>query len=269
MFWVGGFIHAQTIVSPSPTTSVKTSLIYVAALTLSLASVAHASVTETFSKTYPLNAQGTVSLQNINGPVEIIGWDKSEVSIEAIKEASDEEGLERIQIKVDATDTRLVIKTEHEKTWKFWGTFQASVRYTLRVPAGATLDKINTVNASISVTGVHGPVNLDTVNGSIHASGLMADARLDSVNGNLTAEFDSLDKAQNVKLESVNGRAEIILPKGASASISTRSVNGSTHVDQAIKLEKSGHLGVTGQIGTGGPTIRLETVNGSVSVREK
>ena len=247
----------------------KTSLVCLATLAFSFLATVHASVTEPFSQTCPLDPKGSISLNNMNGPVEIVGWDKSEVSINAIKETSNEEGLKRIQIKVDSTPDQLVIKTEYEKTWKFWATFQANVHYTLHVPAGARLDKINTVNANITVTGVHGYVNLDTVNGSIHASGLMANARLDSVNGHLSAEFDSLDLAQHVKLESVNGRVEIVLPKGAGASISTRSVNGSTHVDQAIRLEKSGHLGVSGQIGTGGPVITLETINGSIAVKEK
>lgn len=236
---------------------------------LAFASLAHASVTEKFSQTCPLSAEGSVTLNNINGPVEISAWDKNEVSIEAVKEASDEEAIKHIQIKVESTPAALTIKTEHDKTWKFWDRFQASVRYTLRVPRSARLEKINTVNASITVTGVHGSMNLDTVNGSIKATGLMADARLDSVNGNLTAEFESLKTVKNVKLESVNGRTEITLPKNASASISTRSVNGSSHVDQAIKLDKSGHLGISGQIGTGGPTITLKTVNGGIAVREK
>lgn len=230
---------------------------------------AHASVSEQFSQTCPLNAEGSISLSNVNGPIEIIAWDKAEVSIEAVKEASDEEALKHIQIKVESNPTRLVIKTEHDTSWKFWDRFNASVRYTLHVPAGVWLEKINTVNANITVTGLHGAVNLDTVNGSIKATGLRADARLNSVNGNLSAAFDSLEKVQSVKLESVNGRAEITLPKGANATISTRSVNGSTQVDQAIKLEKSGRLGVSGQIGTGGPTITLRTVNGGISVREQ
>jgi DUF4097 and DUF4098 domain-containing protein YvlB len=170
---------------------------------------------------------------------------------------------------VESTPTRLVIKTEHEKSWKIWGNFQSSVHYTLRVPLGAVLEKIDTVNASITITDVQGYVNLDTVNGNIKATGLMADARLKSVNGTLAAEFNSLDKSKDIKLESVNGRVEITLPKGASGSIRTRSVNGSTHVDQAIKLSKTGHFGVSGQIGTGGPEISLETVNGGIAVREK
>jgi len=247
----------------------KTSFILIPVFTLSLLATAYGSVTENFNQSCPLNADGRIALNNINGPVEIIAWDKSEVTIEAVKEASDDEALRHIQIMVESTPAHLTIKTEHDKTWKFWDRFQASVRYKLHVPAGATLDKIDTVNASITVTGVHGYVNLDTVNGSINATGLCSDARLDSVNGNVSAEFDSLGKAQNVKLESVNGRAEILLPKGSSASITTRSVNGSTHVDQAIKLEKSGKMGVAGQIGTGGPAVTLKTVNGGISVREK
>jgi len=170
------------------------------ALVLSVAAAAAASVTENFSQTCPLNPDGSVSLNNINGPVEIVAWDKSEVTIDAIKEASDDEALRHIQIMVETTPAHLIIKTEHDKTWKFWDRFQTSVHYKLHVPAGAKLDKIDTVNASITVTGVHGYVNLDTVNGSINATGLRSDARLDSVNGNLSAEFDSLENAQNVKI---------------------------------------------------------------------
>ena len=241
--------------------------LFVTAL-LAFASLTHALVTEKFSQTCPLNAEGSIRLDNINGPVEILAWNKNEVSIEAVKEASDEEAIKHIQIKVASNPSQLVIKTEHDTTWKFWDRFQASVHYTLHVPAKARLDKIDTVNASISVTGIHGFVDLNTVNGSIHATGLLADAKIESVNGNLSAEYDSVENTRSILLKSVNGRIEIALPKGAGASITTQSVNGSTHVDQAIKLEKSGKLGVAGQIGTGGPDIILKTVNGGIAVKE-
>ena len=247
----------------------KTALILIPTLTLFLVAAAHASVTEKFSQTCPLNGDGSVSLSNVNGPVEIVAWDKSEVSIEAVKEASDEAGLRRIQIMVESTPARLTIKTEHENSWKIWGTFQSSVRYTLRVPARSRLDKINTVNANITVAGVHGSVNLDTVNGSIKATGLTADAQLESVNGSLSAEFASLEKVFEVKIKSVNGAAEVTLPKGAGARIKTSSLNGHTNVEPNIKLSDSGYRGVTGEIGTGGPSITLGTVNGSIAVREK
>ena len=46
-------------------------------------------VTEEFHKTVSLNASGRVSLENINGNVEITGWDRNEVQIDAAVHGAD------------------------------------------------------------------------------------------------------------------------------------------------------------------------------------
>ena len=238
----------------------------------SLVTVARASVTETFTHTYAVNPDVTIRLENVNGDIDITAWDKAEVSLVAEKRAKDDDELHRVEIIIDADPAHLSIKTKYAKKSGFfffgnWG--NASVHYKLLVPAGARLDKIDSVNSDIAVTGVHGNVNLETVNGSIEAKGVAGDAKLESVNGGLRADFDSTDKVQEIKLESVNGRAEVTLPKGANASVKTSSVNGSTRVDQPIRLSKSGRHSLSGEIGTGGPRIEIETVNGSIAIREK
>jgi hypothetical protein len=242
---------------------------------LAFAAAAHAdaTVTEKFTQTYPLAADGIVSVDNVNGDIDITAWDKPEVSLVAEKRAKDDEELKRIEIVVDASPSHFSVKTKLAKKagWHLFGNWNnnSSVRYKLMVPAGARLDKVDSVNSDITVTGVQGSVNLDTVNGRVEAYGLAADARLESVNGSLRAEFASLDKVHEVKLDSVNGRAEVTLPKGANASIRTSSVNGGSSVDQPIKLSKSGRHSLSGDIGTGGPRISIETVNGGIAVREK
>ena len=239
---------------------------------LSLVTVARSSVTETFTHSYPANPDIAIRLETVNGDIDITAWDKSEVSLVAEKRAKDEDELKRVEIIIDADPARLSIKTKYaKKSGIFSGNSNnASVRYKLMVPAGARLEKIAAVNSDIAVTGVEGNVNLETVNGGIEAKGLTGDAKLESVNGSLRLEFASTDKVHDVKLESVNGRVEVALPKGASASVKTSSVNGSTRVDQAIKLSKSGRHSLSGEIGTGaGPHIEVETVNGSISIREQ
>ncbi len=240
---------------------------------LALAVAASATVTETFKQTYPLAADGTVSVDNVNGDIDITAWDKNEVSLVAEKRAKDDEELKRLELVIDAQPNHLSVKTKVQKksTWSLFGGWSnnSSVRYRLMVPAGARLEKIDSVNSDITVTGVKGPVNLDTVNGTIEATGLAADARLDSVNGSLSAEFASVEKVREVKLDSVNGRATVTLPKGSSASIDADSVNGRVSVDQAIKLGKTGRHELRGEIGSGGPHISLDTVNGSIAVKEK
>lgn len=237
---------------------------------LVLVAVAHAAVTENFKQTYPLAANGVIHLENVNGDIDITAWDRDEVSLEAEKRGRTEEDLAKVTLEIDATDDRLTIITKYAKGGWFRNSINASVRYKLKVPAGARLQKIDTVNSDITVTGVQGAVNLDTVNGTITAQGLMADARLDSVNGRLHAEFASLEKVTKVTLDSVNGRAEVTLPKDSSADIKADSVNGRITVDQAIKLGKTGRRSLSGSIGSGtGPHIVLETVNGGIAIRER
>jgi DUF4097 and DUF4098 domain-containing protein YvlB len=234
---------------------------------LVLAAAVRAAVTETFKQSYPLSSDGTIHLDNVNGDIDIVAWDKAEVSLEAEKKAKNDDELAKVTLEIDATATKLSVKTKYAKS--FLGNINASVRYKLMVPAGARLDKIDSVNSDITVTGVRGSVNLDTVNGRITATGLAGDARLDSVNGTLNAEFASLDGVRKVKLDSVNGRASVTLPKGAAARIDADSVNGSVSIDQQVKIGKSRRHSIDAEIGSGGPTIEIETVNGGIAIREK
>ena len=103
--------------------------------TFFLAQPLSAEVTETFQQSYPISPTGVLHLQNVNGFVEIIGWDKNEVRVEALKTAPATEDLARITLKIDSTPDRLEIETQHKKTALLVGTWRGEVSYTLRVPA--------------------------------------------------------------------------------------------------------------------------------------
>lgn len=237
---------------------------------LAAAPAARAVETETFQQTYPLAPDGVVHLANVNGDITITAWDKPEVSVEAEKRAKQAEDLAKITLEIESSPARLSIKTKYPKTGWFKNSINASVRYRLMVPAGVRLEKIDTVNSDITVNGVQGAVDLETVNGTITAQDLRADAQLDSVNGSLRAEFASLENVREVKLESVNGRAEVTLPKGVSAEIKADTVNGRVTIDQPIRLGKAGRRSLNGSIGEGnGPRIVLDTVNGGIAIKEK
>ncbi len=247
----------------------KSTVLLLSAL-FAIATVAQAAETETFQQTYPLAADGTIHLENVNGDITITAWDKPEVSLEAEKRAKKAGNLALITLEIESTPAKLSIKTKHPKSAWFKSSINASVRYRLMVPAGAKLQKIDSVNSDITVTGVQGPVDLETVNGAITAQGLGADARLDSVNGSLRAGFASVENVHVVKLDTVNGRAEVTLPKGAGAEIKADTVNGRVTIDQAITLSKAGRRSMSGTIGDGrGPRIVLDSVNGGIAIREK
>lgn len=227
---------------------------------------AHASVSEKFAQTYPLDANGAVSLSNVNGQVEIIAWDKNEVSLEAEKIASDDDGLKRIKLDIDHSPSHLRIKTEFEKKWTFWGNNRAEVRYKLHVPATASLKKIDVVNASVTVRGVKGYVNLDAVNGSIDAKGLGGGGRFDTVNGSIHASFDVVNATDRIVLDTVNGSCTATLPAKAAFTLKADSVNGHIECEFPITIGKSGRRHLAGKVNGGGAEVILDSVNGGLSV---
>ena len=115
-----------------------------AILALLMTIPAHAQVTQEFHKTVPLSADGRVSLSNINGDVEITGWNKNEVQIDAVKTARDQQRLDEARIEVNANSSSVKIETHYPS--HITNNNPASVHYTLHVPQNARLDKIDLVN---------------------------------------------------------------------------------------------------------------------------
>lgn len=237
---------------------------------LLLSAASHAKVTERLSKTYAFASDGVISLTNVNGDVEIEAWDRDEVSLEAVKTATDEEGLARLSIVIDHTPSRLAIKTEHGRSgWKFWNHRRSSsVRYKLMVPAGVSLRKVDVVNSEVRVRGVRGHVDIDSVNGAIEAAGLAAGGRLDTVNGAIHASFSAVGTADRIVLDTVNGACTVVLPPDAAFTLDADTVNGRVSCDFPITISKSTRRHLKGAVNGGGATIVLDSVNGSLSIRK-
>lgn len=243
-------------------------LLLLSGFVLAGATAAHAWETERITRTFPLAADGGISVSNVNGSIEIIAWDRPEVSLDAEIRGKTEDDLKRIRVEIDASASHVAIKTVREKKKVLlWGDEpRGEVIYKLRVPAGATLKKISSVNSNITIEGVRGDVDLSAVNGRIRASGLSGNGKFDTVNGSITAAYESTAAAAKIALEAVNGSCTLKLPANASARVRAGTVNGSISCDFPIKIEKSGRTTLRGTIGTGDTDIALESVNGGLRI---
>jgi len=232
----------------------------------SLAQAEEYPASEKFAKTYPVSAHAELSLGNINGSVEIIAWDKNEVSVEAEKRAASTEDLANIVIKVRATPRRVVVETEHMKAGWFGNNAKGLVRYTLHVPTGTYLREISVVNANISIRGVRGELNATTVNGDIQVQAIEASATLHTVNGNIEADVASNDKERKISVETVNGNCKVVLPATVAANVRATTVNGKLNSTLPLTNLKTSKHKLEGTVGTGvEATIAAETVNGDIA----
>ena len=230
---------------------------------------------EEFHQTYPISATGRVSLENINGGVQIKVWDRAAVQVDAIKKAYRKERLSEARIEVNATDENIRIRTEYpDQDQSFRNDDRrydnpATVEYTLTVPRKAVLESIELVNGPLDIDGVEGNVKASSINGRVAARGLMGEAKLSTINGPLQATFTQLDDTKSIALSSVNGNLTLTIPSNANASIRAGTVHGGISSDFiGLKVKHGEYVGhsMDGQIGTGGPRIKLGNVNGGIKI---
>ncbi|MGH9351292.1 MAG: DUF4097 family beta strand repeat-containing protein [Terriglobia bacterium] len=240
-----------------------------AVLTLGIAGVVpaqdHNPYRQEFHQTYKLNPTGQVSLENINGSVQITGWDQNEVKVDAVKSADSQDTLNRIKIDVNSSPNGVYIKTEfpngifeHHGNWH--------VNYTLMVPRRAAIDKVDLVNGGIEVRNISGDVRASSVNGAIDARDLSGAVHLSAVNGPIEATFSKI--SDPVSASSVNGPITVTLPSSVHANVSAHTVDGS--IDNSFGMQVTGHLvghSLEGSIGNGGTQVDLKSVNGPIHIR--
>lgn len=234
-------------------------------LALLIALPASAEVTQEFHRTVPLSANGRVSLENINGDVEITGWDRNQVQIDAVKSAPDQARLDDMSIEVNSSSNSVEISTKYAH--HFINNNPGSVHYTLHIPQNANIGKINLVNGALDVQRVYGDVNANLVNGKLRASDLQGTADLATVNGTVDANYNSLNGVHSITLKSVNGAINLLLPPSANANVSANNINGGISTD--FPLTVKGHFvgkSISGTLGKGGVDVELNNVNGSIHI---
>lgn len=224
-------------------------------------------LTEELHRSYPLAADGQLSLANVNGSVRISIWDRSEVKLDAIKHARKQEHLDAVKIEVESKPNKLTIRTKYPDSKKWFGNNNSTkVDYTLKVPASIRLKSIDNVNGTIEIDGVGGETKASTVNGSLTVRGLVAQAKLSSVNGRIQAGVTSLEGVESLEASTVNGTVELNLPAHVDADLAISTVNGAISGD--IPVKKHWPLGCEckTRLGEGGTRINASTVNGAVRV---
>jgi len=231
---------------------------------------------EEFHQTYPLPATGRVSVENLNGAVQIKVWDRDAVQVDAVKRAYRRERLDEAKIDVSTTGESIRIKTVYPDYDQNFNDDEkgrynnpAIVDYTITVPRKARLESIELVNGSLNIDGAEGPVKASCVNGRLVARGLMGETKLSTVNGNLEATFTQLGDAGIISLGSVNGNLNLTIPSDSNAIVKASTVHGPITNDFGLDVQHGEYVGheLYGQIGKGGTRIKLDNVNGGISVK--
>jgi DUF4097 and DUF4098 domain-containing protein YvlB len=202
-----------------------------------------------------------------NGGVSIKAWDQQNVLVRSkVESAAADDGAARAvgaQIRIDTSAgvvNALGPETNNSQNW--------SVSYEIFVPHQADLS-VKTMNGGIAINGVRGHIQFEAMNGGVTLNRLAGDVEGKTMNGGVTVELAG-DRWDGTKLDArtTNGGVTVSMPERYSAHFDTATSNGNLRVDFPMTVR--GEIGkkLATDIGGGGPTIHVETINGGVSVKK-
>jgi DUF4097 and DUF4098 domain-containing protein YvlB len=236
-------------------------------LVLFLAAVSTApcfAITKEFNQSYPLQPGGSFELQNVNGPVELQGWDGDTVEIHAVKTAKNKESdLDLVSIEVDAKCSAISVTTHYPQNEGV----EVAVEYTVRIPNKARVEHVGTVNGTLRVSGIEAVQELRTVNGNIEVYDGGGSVHAHTTNGNVHLELLHLADKNGAVAETTNGSVLVAVPVDTQADLEARCLNGNFSSELPVAFESTLRpREMHGKLGRGGPPLRLHTVNGGIRI---
>jgi hypothetical protein len=206
----------------------------------------------------------------VNGGVSIKGWDNASVLVRSKVEAyaADDATAKSIgaQIRVNWSAGQVSAsgpETTHNQSW--------AVSYEVFVPRNADLS-LKTHNGGISIADVRGNIQFEALNGGVNLKNLAGDVEGTTQNGglNITLAGNRWDGAK-LDARTTNGGVNLSMPASYNAHFETATVNG--HLNANFDMTVHGNLSelskkMSTDIGAGGPTIHVETINGGVNVKK-
>jgi len=235
-------------------------------------------VIDYFNGEYPINAQTIVSVSNINGQIEITGWDSDNVSVYAVKKSTfGEEELHKANISVTNTGNHLEIIT------KYTGQklIQTRVDYSIKVPYNTSIESLTTSNGEIQISNVKGDISASSSNGAIiieDVNGIVSATTsnghieirntsgisdLRTSNAAITTEIQSIQ--DDINIETSNGAVTVYINPLMNATLEMTTSNAKVKlqgISLNISLLEDTH--VIGTLGINSRKIDIHTSNANI-----
>lgn len=276
---------------------------YVLAAAVALAPMAARAADGTFDKTLHVNGQVMLSVATGSGHIHVSPGSANEVHIVGHVHANNwgfggapEERVRAVVDRPPIEQTGNIIAIGKHADW----IHNVSIDYDITMPRGTQLEassgsgdlqlrdtggpvKANTGSGSIDASGATGVVDLGTgsgeIRGELHAANDVkahtgsGSIHLQGVDGSLYAHTGSGEievgghPGSGWKIETGSGSVTINTGGGAHFTLDASTGSGSVHSDPPLAMHGSiDRHHVQGEIGGGGPTVRVSTGSGDIRI---
>jgi DUF4097 and DUF4098 domain-containing protein YvlB len=199
-----------------------------------------------------------------NGGVSVKAWDRGDILVRSQVNAQGEsDGDARAtgaQVIVHAAGQQVSADGLAGKSW--------SVSYEIFVPRQTDL-AIKAHNGGIHLQQIQGNIQFQTQNGGVHLSGLGGMVKGTTTNGGVHVELAGTRwSGQGLDVQTTNGGVHVELPANYGAHIESSTVNGGLKSEFPELVRDRRQRSVSADINGGGPTVRIVTTNGGVTIQK-
>ncbi len=209
---------------------------------------------EEVQKTIDAAANGSVDVSNISGMIEITGWSRNEVSVDA------DLGSDVDELVVKRDRDQIIIEVQVPRR----NSHYIESDLIIHVPERSAIS-VGTVSADILVQDVLGSQTLHTVSGDIESEAYTADIEIETVSGDVSVQGDG--KQSNARINTVSGDIDA---EQLGGDVMAGTVSGDINVlNGAFKRARlnttNGDMVFHASLGDDG-RFDAETINGEVDI---
>ena len=238
-----------------------------------------------------------LQVDNIWGSIEVTGSAVDHVELVAHKtiRARTEGGLQKAEeeVTLDLTEEKNIIdiyvngpfrdQNRSRERWHDPG-YEVHYDFEIKVPRHTNILIKTVTDGDIQVTGIEGEFEVRNVNGKIRMEDVAGSGIAHTVNGGVRVSFTK-NPESDCSFKTINGDIEVDFTKNLSADFRLKSRFGDAYSDFPVSYlparktataeRKSGkyvyksNRFIDIRIGSGGPEIEMDTLNGDILINEK
>jgi hypothetical protein len=231
-------------------------LVFAAALVIGL---------DTHSRSIPMPAGKTLSIEATIANVRIEGWDKSDAEITIERHAPSQQ-FDRLPIAIDETPARVSIRAIQAE-----GQTDPAYRcdIVVRLPRSAVIERVQVLEGRIVVNRFNGTMTADIRRGPIEGRDLSGTLRLETGIGSVSLTGTKLSTDGLLRLRAFNGDVILALAeRPADARILALALNGQIKSDIPLTMKDTwGPRWGETTLGKGEPLISLDVVTGTIVIK--
>jgi hypothetical protein len=239
-----------------------------------------------------------LQVDNIFGSIVVTGYNGTEVKLVAYKtiKARTEGRIEKAQqeVKLDITEEGNIIdiyvdgpfrcRHKNEQERRHDPGYRVHYDFEIKVPHKTNIFLKTVTDGDIEVNSIEGEFEVKNVNGEITMVDMAGSGIAHTVNGEVKISF-SKNPDSDCSFKTINGDIEVVFVKNLSADFHLKSFNGDAYSDFAVSYlptvssasvqRKNGkyvyksnrYTGI--RVGSGGPEIKMDTLNGDILINKK